>query len=203
MLLSYVSKLLILKFSYRRCGKKRNIYVLFSFFLSRCCAWLNCFLTPTIVNTADQNPPHATIDFRSRHTLVKSIHGQPASCRARPVNVDGGLEDVMWTRGIGSETLPAASYDPHQTLNIRLFFAIGERSIICVFCFLHTSRLMFFSSDAWPGHRPPHITGRRVDTVTPGWVGAPNERAPFRFHNAIVGFVDRCLSRTCNLAAWT
>ena len=30
-----------------------------------------------------------------------------------------------------------------------------------------------------------------VNTVTRGWVGAPNERAPFRFHGAVVGFVDR------------
>ena len=51
------------------------------------------------------------------------------------------------------------------------------------------------------GWRPPSITGRFVNTVTRGWVGAPNERTPFRFHGAVVGFVDRCLSRTRNLAA--
>ena len=49
-----------------------------------------------------------------------------------------------------------------------------------------------------PGRPPPHISGR-VNTVTRGRVGAPNERAPFTFHDAIVGFVDRCLSRTRNL----
>ena len=52
-----------------------------------------------------------------------------------------------------------------------------------------------------PGRRPPPITGRFVNTVTRGWVGAPNGRAPFRFHGAVVVFVDRCLSRTRNLAA--
>ena len=52
-----------------------------------------------------------------------------------------------------------------------------------------------------PGRRPPPITGRFVNNVTRGWVGAPNERTPFRFHGAVVGFVDRCLSRTRNLAA--
>ena len=51
-----------------------------------------------------------------------------------------------------------------------------------------------------PGRRPPCITGRFV-TLTRGSVGAPNERAPFSFHGAVVGFVDRCLSRTRNLAA--
>ena len=53
-----------------------------------------------------------------------------------------------------------------------------------------------------PGRRPPRITaGRFVNKVTRGWVGAPNERAPFRFHGAVVDFVDRRLSRTRNLAA--
>ena len=52
-----------------------------------------------------------------------------------------------------------------------------------------------------PGRGPPPITGRFVNTVTRGWVGAPNRRAPFRFHGAVVGFVDRCLSKTRNLAA--
>ena len=40
-----------------------------------------------------------------------------------------------------------------------------------------------------------------MNTENRGWVGDPNERAPFRFHGAVVGLVDRCLSRTRNLAA--
>ena len=50
-----------------------------------------------------------------------------------------------------------------------------------------------FVSDAWSApatyHRPccQHCE-QRV------WVGARNERAPFRIHDAAVGFVDRCLS---------
>ena len=46
------------------------------------------------------------------------------------------------------------------------------------------------------GRRPPHITGLCVNSVTLEWVGAPNERAPFRFHDAIADFADRCLTRT-------
>ena len=68
-----------------------------------------------------------------------------------------------------------------------------------VACFLHSSAQMCLYQT--PGRRPPPITGRFVNTVTRGWVGAPNGRAPFRFHGAVVGFVDRCLSRTRNLAA--
>ena len=52
-----------------------------------------------------------------------------------------------------------------------------------------------------PARHPPRITGRFVNTVSIGWVGARNERAPFRFHAADVDFVYRCLSRTRNLAA--
>ena len=80
-----------------------------------------------------------------------------------------------------------------------LFFAIGEGSRIFVAFFLHSSAQMCLYQT--PGRRPPPITGRFVNTVTRGWVGAPNGRAPFRFHDTVVGFVDRCLSRTRNLAA--
>ena len=80
-----------------------------------------------------------------------------------------------------------------------LFFAIGKGSRIFVACFLHSSAQMCLYRT--PGRRPPRINGRFVNTVTRGWVEAPNERAPFRFHGAVVGFVDRCLSRTRNLAA--
>ena len=71
------------------------------------------------------------------------------------------------------------------------------------FCrlFLHSSTQMCLYQT--PGRRPPPITGRFINTVTRGWVGAPNERAPFRFHGAVLGFVHRCLSRTRNLAAWS
>ena len=68
-----------------------------------------------------------------------------------------------------------------------------------VVCFLHTSGQMFLYQT--PGRRPPHITGRVVNTATRGWVGVPNARAPFIFHDAVVSFVNRCPSRTRNLAA--
>ena len=47
-----------------------------------------------------------------------------------------------------------------------------------------------------PGRRPPHVTDFRVNSVTLGWVGAPKERAPFRCHDEIAGFADRCLTST-------
>ena len=115
------------------------------------------------------------------------------------MNVDNGLEDIGWIRGLGGEKLPSASNALLSNPKKGLFFAIGEGSRIFVGCFLHSSAQM--SLYQTPGRRPPHITGRFVNSVIRGWVGAPNERAPFRFHGAVGGFVDRCLSRTRNLAA--
>ena len=88
------------------------------------------------------------------------------------MNLDDGFEYIRWIRGLGGERLPGAS-SALPNLKTGLFIAIGEG----------------------------YMTGRVVNTVTRGWVGAPHERGPFRFHDAVVGFVDRCLSRTRNLAA--
>ena len=90
------------------------------------------------------------------------------------------------------------SYALCPNLEKCLFFAVlihseKDRDFF-VICFLYTSGQIFFSQT--PGRRPPHITGLRVNSVTLGWVGAPNERAPFRFHDAIAFFADRCLTRT-------
>ena len=111
------------------------------------------------------------------------------------MNVDDGLDDIRRIRSLGGEKLPAASYALLPNLKC-LFFAIGEGSRIFVACFLHSSAQMYSYQT-----RRPSITGRFENAMTRGWAGAPNERAPFRFHGAVVGFVDRCLSRTRNLAA--
>ena len=115
------------------------------------------------------------------------------------MNVDDGLEDIRWIRGLGGEKLPAASNALLSNLKKGLFFAIGEGSRIFLACFLHSSAQMCLYQT--PGRRPPPITGRFVNNVTRGRVGDPNGRAPYRFHGAVVGFVDRCLSRTRNHAA--
>ena len=95
--------------------------------------------------------------------------------------------------------MPAASYALLPNLKKGIFFAIGEGSRILVACFLHNSAQMCLYQTL--GRCTPRITGRFVSAVTRGWVGAPNKRAPFRFHGTGVGFVYRCLSRTRNLAA--
>jgi len=76
---------------------------------------------------------------------------------------------------------------------------MGEGSIFFVACFLHSSAQMWLYQ--MPGRRLPRITGRFVNTVIKEWVGARNERVPFRFHGTVVGSVDRCLSRSRNFTA--
>ena len=117
------------------------------------------------------------------------------------MDVDNGLEDIMWIRGLGDEKLSAVSYDLIRNLKKRTRYTFCHRRGIenFVACFLHSSaQICLFQT---PGRRLPRITGRFVNNVTKGWVGAPNERAPIIFHGAVVGFVHRCLSRTRNLAA--
>ena len=107
--------------------------------------------------------------------------------------------EISWIRGLGGEKLPATSNALLPNLKKGLFFAVGEGSRTFVACFPHSGAQMCFYQTS--GQRPRPTTGRSVNTVTSGWVGAPNERAPIRFHGAVVGFVDRCLSRTRNLTA--
>ena len=123
--------------SYRRYGEhgeKKNVRFSRIVF-SRCCTCTRRnYLRFHVENC--QHPDQKQLTRRLAFDLdIEATHRQPASCRARPVNVDDGLEDIRW------------------------------------------------------------------NTVTRGWVGAPNGRAPFRFHGAVVVFFARCLSRTRNLAA--
>ena len=103
--------------------------------------------------------------------------------------VFGGL-DIRWIRGLGAEKLPAASYALLPNLK-RVYFLPSERDRD--FCRRFSTQQCLYQTLR---RRPPRITGRFMNTVTRGWVGAPNERAPFKFHGAVVDFVDRCLSKT-------
>ena len=127
-----------------------------------------------------------------------SAHGQPARCPPRPSSIDDGLEDIRWIHGLGGENLPGASYGILPNLKKYTMFAIRDGWRIFVFCFAHTSGQLFFSMRL---ASPPHDTGHCVKTVTLRWVRAPNDRTPLRIHDAVVSFVERCVSRTRNLAA--
>ena len=133
---------------------------------------------------------------------IDSAHGQPAWCRARPTSVDDGLEDIVCTHDllIGGESFcrrrPTVFY-PHLKKYYFLPLDTDREILSSVLC---RPAVNSFSLYAWPA--PATITGHCVNTWPyVAWVGAPNERTPFRFHDAVVGFVDRCLSKTDNLAA--
>ena len=106
------------------------------------------------------------------------------------MNVDDGLEDIRWIRGLGGEKLPAASNALLPNLKKSPFVAIGEGSRIFVACFLHSSAQMCLYQTS--GRRPPPFTGRFVNTVTRGWVGAPNEPRSHFMAQSLVLSVDVC-----------
>ena len=134
-------------------------------FCSCGCTRRNLCFTLKIVNTLiknssrDDRPSISTYNQATANPLRVG----PASCRARPKNVDDGIEDIMWLRGVGGERLPAASYALLPNPKKGLFFAIGKGSRIFVVCFLHTRGQMFLNHT--PGRRPPRITGRVVKSV--------------------------------------
>ena len=75
---------------------------------------------------------------------VESTHGQPASCRARPDNIDDDLQNRMWIHGLGGERLPAMSYALCPNLKKRLIFAIGEGLGFVVVYFYTPAAKCFF-----------------------------------------------------------
>ena len=99
---------------------------------------------------------------------------------------------------VGGETMPVASYAHLPNGKSCSFFAVEETPRAFTVCYPHTrGQMVFFQT---PVRRSPCITGSTVHTVPRGRVGAPNERASFRIHDAVVVFVDRCLSGTRILA---
>ena len=116
--------------AYRRYGEhgeKKNVRFSRIIF-SRCCTCTRRNLRFHVENCqhADQKQLTRRLDF---DLDIEATHGQPGSCRARPVNVDDGLEYIKWIRGLGGEKLPAASYALLPNLKKGLFCAIGEGSI--------------------------------------------------------------------------
>ena len=58
-----------------------------------------------------------------------------------------------------------------------------------VFVFYTTvAKCIFKQNHGWPR---PQTTGRSVNFVRQRWVGAPNELAAFKFHDAVVDIVER------------
>ena len=126
--------------------REKNVY--FSRVIcSRCCTRRNLRFHVEKCQHADQK--HLTRRY-AFDLDRESTHGQHASCRARPVNVNDGLEDIRWIRGLGGEKLLTASYALLPNLKKKcIFFAneVGSR-----FCRLFSTqqRPNVFVSDTSP-----------------------------------------------------
>ena len=115
------------------------------------------------------------------------------------MSVGDSAEEFISIHALGRERLLVLSCGlPSHRLKI-LFFARWETIESFCLSFLHTSRQMCFYQK--PDWRPPQITGGRVSAAHQGKVGAPNELATFRDHDAVVDFVERSVWRTRNCAA--
>ena len=119
------------------------------------------------------------------------MSGKAGECRRRPrrYQVD------PWSRGQVARGVLRSSPKPEK----RPIFC--HRRGIVIFCRLFSTqqRPNALVSDAWPAPATSHRS--LCEHCNQGVGRSPKERAPFRFHGAVVGFVDRCLSRTRNLAA--
>ena len=88
-------------------GKTENIYIFSILFFHAAARGGTCAFMFKTVNTLIKN---SSRDDRPVDLDIESTHGQPTSCRARPMRVDDGLEDIRWIRGLGGANLPAAFY---------------------------------------------------------------------------------------------
>ena len=132
-------------------GTRGKKYVRFSrIIFSRCCTCRRRNLRFHVENCqhADQKQLTRRLAF---DLDIEATHRQPASCRARPVNVDDGLEDIRWIRGLGGEKLPS-SLKPEKTP------IFCHRRGIENFCRLISTqqRPNVFVSDAWPAPATYH-----------------------------------------------
>ena len=140
---------------------------------------------------------HATIGLRCRHRSsprpTRFVSSKAGECRWRPRRYQ--VDPCSRRREVARGVL-RSSPKPEK----RPIFLPSERDRECCRLFSTQQRPNVFVSDAW---RAPATYHRSFCEHCDQRVGRSpyNEHAPFRFHGAVVGFVDRCLSRTRHLAA--
>ena len=210
MLQSFLSKLFEKRnrlkiLSYRRYGANGNFSLFFFRILFTLLYAVELALSRWKLSTRWSKTAHATIGLPSRHRInprsTQFVSGKAGECRWRPrrYQVDPWSTGREFARGVlrsSSKPEKKVCFLPSET----------DREILPVF--LHSSAQMFlyqapgcFVSDAWLAPATYHRSF--CEHCDEGWVGAPNDHAPFRFHGEVVVLVDRCLSRTRNLAAST
>ena len=104
----------------------------------------------------------------------------------------GTIGTHPWSRGreVGRDVLRSSSKLSKVRLRVN-----GEESRFFVVCFLPHQLLNEFLVDVWVTHVTYHRP-KCESPVTLGWVGDLNQLIEFKFHDGIVGLVDRCLPRT-------
>ena len=122
--------------------------------------------------------------FRDIHRDGTVLLSVPTTCD------DDGLEDIRWIRGLGGVNLPVCvlftSLKPVER-SLYKFLSESNREFWSPVFYTAAFRCFWIRRLA-DAHRKG---GLFVNTVTRWWVGVPNEHAPFRFHGAVVGFIDR------------
>ena len=106
---------------------------------SRCCTRRNLRFQVENCQHSDQKQLTRRYAF---DLDIEATHGQPGSYRARPVNVDDGLEDIRWIRGPGGEKLPAASNALLPNLKKRPIFC-HRRGIENFCCLISTQPVSY------------------------------------------------------------
>ena len=105
------------------------------------------------------------------------------------MSVGDSAEEFISIHALGRERLLVLSCGLLSHPLKILSFARSETIESFRLNFLHTKM---------PDWRPPQITGRRVSTLHQGGVGAPNELATFKVHDAVVDFVEQSVWKTRN-----
>ena len=108
------------------------------------------------------------------------------------MNVGDSAEEFTSINALGREMLLVLSCGlPSNPLNVAFCLPFERRYRVNISVF-YTTAASFFQQKM-PDRGPPQITDRRVSTVHQGRVGAPNELATLKVHDAIVGFVERSM----------
>ena len=210
MLQSFVSKLFKKEIGWRysrtapmgKTGRKKNVCLFFRSFVCFFILFVHaaarggtCAFTLKNINTLDKKNPLATIDLRSRHRTnsrpTNFVSGTANECRWRPwrCQVDPSSRGREVARGVLRSS-------PKTWKKLCFFTSEMDVQFLSVF-YTRASKCFCIRRLAGARHASPAVLWT---LVTGGSVGVPNERALFRFHDAVVSFVDRCLSRTRNLA---
>ena len=169
----------------------QNVFFLALFWVMRSNRSIRLFfIKPWSENTAHQT--RLTFDLE-----IETTHCHSSLLRTRPH--DDGWQ--RWRVYLGPcprtwEVACVVLWSSVTSSQNAVFRPLGDdRVFVSIFC---TPAAKCVLTEAWSA--PATNPGRRVSAVHQGGVGAPNELATFRVHDAVVYFVERSVWRTRNCA---